>query len=305
MLRFHYAPAPIRNKERLCGLTDYLQKKICPLVYLSAPPVPGHGANPAANKFETVIELDSRDVLSVESQLENVTTPETWLADVQKIQAEIVGKGIDAIVTEGIDETARLLVLSMTIFGAAKISTVCDGIDVISALSVGIDETAILLPLSKLNDGIEETTILLPLSRLTAGIDEISAFNAGIEETVVVDSTDSLGIAVIVTGPSAKAVPEEVPESVDSSSALLHTLSTTAKTQTSNNCHRRFIQDSDMIDPLIDVNKHPPEPTQGNNTPLHDRSFDLGFLFFPFGFCGNLNLHLSPFINRSPLVVIK
>ena len=174
------------------------------------------------------------------------------LTSLQFITPEIVGKGIDAIVTEGIDETARLLVLSMTIFGAAKISTVCDGIDVISALSVGIDETAILLPLSKLNDGIEEISVF------SAGIDD--TFISGIAETVVVDSTDSLGIAVIVTGPSAKAVPEEVPESDDPSSALLQTLSTTAKTQTSNNCHSRLIQDSDMRDPLIEVNKPPPTP---------------------------------------------
>jgi len=182
------------------------------------------------------------------------------LTSLQFITPEIVGKGIDAIVTEGIEETARLLELSKTTFGPAKISTVCDGIEVISVLRVGIDVTSKLLPLSKLKDGIdeisafnagiEETASVVPLSRLTAGIDE----------TVVVDSTDSLGIAVIVTGPSAKAAPEEVPESDDPSSALLQTLSTTAKTQTSNNCHSRLIQDSDMRDPLIEVNKPPPTP---------------------------------------------
>ena len=174
------------------------------------------------------------------------------LTSLQFITPEIVGKGIDAIVTEGIEETARLLELSKTTFGPAKISTVCDGIEVISVLRVGIDVTSKLLPLSKLKDGIDE------ISAFNAGIDD--TFISGIDETVVVDSTDSLGIAVIVTGPSAKAAPEEVPESDDPSSALLQTLSTTAKTQTSNNCHSRLIQDSDMRDPLIEVNKPPPTP---------------------------------------------
>ena len=192
MLRFHYAPAPIRNKERLCGLTDYLQKKICPLVYLSAPPVPGHGANPAANKFETVIELDSRDVLSVESQLENVTTPETWLADVQKIQAEIVGKAWEATVTDGIEDTVK----------------------------------------------------------------------SGIDETVEVDATVKFGIeeTATVEDSSAIAVPELLELSDELLTALLQTERTTAKVHTKTSCHRRFFQDSDMTDPLIDVNKPPLVP---------------------------------------------
>ena len=94
---------------------------------------------------------------------------------------------------------------------------------------------------------------------LKDGNEEISVFSAGIEETVAVDSTSNLGIALIVTGPSAKAVPtaEPVPDSVVSSSALLQTLRTMAKVQTNTSCHSRLIQASDMIDPLIEVYENP------------------------------------------------
>jgi len=107
----------------------------------------------------------------------------------------------------------------------------------------GIDATV--------TEGIEETAILLPLSKL----------NGGIDETVAVEATVKSGIDEIVTvDPSANAVPELLDPSDVLLTALLHTERTTAKVHTSNSDQRRFFQDSDMIDPLIDVNKPPPTP---------------------------------------------
>ena len=101
----------------------------------------------------------------------------------------------------------------MTIFGAAKTSTVCDGIDEISVFSVGIDETV----------AVEAT--------VKSGIDEI----------------------VIVEDSSATAVPELLDPLDELSIALLQTERTTAKVHTSNRDQRRFFQDSDMRDPLIEI----------------------------------------------------
>ena len=78
----------------------------------------------------------------------------------------------------------------------------------------------------------------------------------GIEETVAVEATVKLGIDDIVTvDPSANAVPELLEPSDELSIALLQTERTTANVHTSKNDQKRFFQDSDMRDPLIEVHE--------------------------------------------------
>ena len=82
--------------------------------------------------------------------------------------------------------------------------------------------------------------------RQNSGIDEIVAVEvkAGIDEILTVD-------------PSANAVPELLDPPDELSIALLQTERTTANVHTSNSDQRRFFQDSDMIDPLIEVYDEP------------------------------------------------
>ena len=59
---------------------------------------------------------------------------------------------------------------------------------------------------------------------------------------------------------SATAVPELFDPPDELSIDLLQTERTTANVHTSNSDQRRFFHYSDMRDPLIEVNKHPPTP---------------------------------------------
>tara|TARA_B100000003_G_scaffold179882_1_gene170798 strand:- start:881 stop:1162 length:282 start_codon:yes stop_codon:yes gene_type:complete len=72
------------------------------------------------------------------------------------------------------------------------------------------------------------------------------------EEATVIEGNDE----IVTVDPSANAVPELDPPD-ELSIALLQTERTTANVHTSNIDQRRFFQDSDMIDPLIEVYKKP------------------------------------------------
>ena len=71
----------------------------------------------------------------------------------------------------------------------------------------------------------------------------------------LLQSRSKVGIDEIVTvDPSANAVPELLDPPDELSIALLQTERTTANVHTSNSDQRRFFQDSDMKDPLIEIN---------------------------------------------------
>ena len=122
----------------------------------------------------------------------------------------------------------------------------------LSCFKMGKLETTKLLVLSITIDGVDET--------VREGIEDI--VKSGIDETVEVDATVKFGIeeTVTVEDSSAIAVPELLDDSDELLTALLQTERTTAKVHTKTSCQRRFFQDSDMIDPLIDVNKPPLVP---------------------------------------------
>ena len=62
---------------------------------------------------------------------------------------------------------------------------------------------------------------------------------------------------IVTVDPSANAVPELLEPSDELLTALLQTERTTANVHTSNSDQRRFFQDSDMRDPLIEVYEKP------------------------------------------------
>ena len=68
------------------------------------------------------------------------------------------------------------------------------------------------------------------------------------EEATVIEGNDE----IVTVDPSANAVPELDP-SDELSIALLQTERTTANVHTKSSDQRRFFQDSDMRDPLIEV----------------------------------------------------
>ena len=91
---------------------------------------------------------------------------------------------------------------------------------------------------------------------ITEGIED--TFNSGIDDTEAVEATVKSGIDEIVTvDPSANTVPELLDPSDELSIALLQTERTKANVHTKSSDQRRFFQDSDMIDPLIEVYKKP------------------------------------------------
>ena len=62
---------------------------------------------------------------------------------------------------------------------------------------------------------------------------------------------------IVIVDPSTNAVPELIDPPDELSIALLQTERTTANVHTSNSDQRRFFQDSDMRDPLIEVYEKP------------------------------------------------